>query len=435
MTPGSFGAAPDLLSDDRKRDEIAKETLLSFTLHKTTIATKAQENVAKVQEKLAEEEIEKMVKGEEDEESYASAFADSMLNDDDDSGTRIEPESHKENPKTVHDEDKNKNEKKDDDDDKKNDDNDDHTYHTLDVQKSRLHYSAHGKEICNWPDDAFRPQYHDDHQEDDAPPEGEKRAKRQKTSKSSKSLKSARSSSSTQPTSIPEDTTPELIDEFQNVDKHILTIYDYARMMATVNYVMSNQFKDAKKYAYHLEQTKNYMENQIVWESRQEDIKRSKSYAQVFYGPQRNPNKPPRLEKNSRPSTKKHDFQFTIGKIHGIREEVVRITIDQQHGLDYMEQIIVMRGNDKPVGNKKLPDQGKLNRTNNNIPCKEEKRVMYLVEIVKLCDATLERVLKEVKLKIFKSEPWKKPHLLGELDLDILKAYEREISKRLRHRV
>ncbi|GKE54679.1 hypothetical protein Tco_1489835, partial [Tanacetum coccineum] len=28
--------------------------------------------------------------------------------------------------------------------------------------------------------------------------------------------------------------------------------------------------------------------------------------------------------------------------------EVVRITIDQQHGLDYMEQIIVMRENDKP---------------------------------------------------------------------------------------
>ncbi|GKF45729.1 hypothetical protein Tco_0135531 [Tanacetum coccineum] len=66
---------------------------------------------------------------------------------------------------------------------------------------------------------------------------------------------------------------------------------------------------------------------------------------------------------------------------------------------------------------------------------KEEKRVMYLAEIVKFCDATLERVLKEVKLKIFKSEPWKKPPLLGELDLDILKAYEREITKHLRHLV
>ncbi|GKD52884.1 hypothetical protein Tco_1286271, partial [Tanacetum coccineum] len=39
---------------------------------------------------------------------------------------------------------------------------------------------------------------------------------------------------------------------------------------------------------------------------------------------------------------------------------------------------------------------------------------MYLVEIVKFCDATLERVLKEVKLKIFETEFWKKPPPLDE---------------------
>ncbi|GJS04897.1 hypothetical protein Tco_0321405 [Tanacetum coccineum] len=51
-------------------------------------------------------EIEKLVEGDEDEESYASEFADSVLNDDvDDSGTRLEPESHKENPKKVDDDD------------------------------------------------------------------------------------------------------------------------------------------------------------------------------------------------------------------------------------------------------------------------------------------------------------------------------------------
>ncbi|GJW66050.1 hypothetical protein Tco_0117934 [Tanacetum coccineum] len=58
--------------------------------------------------------------------------------------------------------------------------------------------------------------------------------------------------------------------------------------------MMSNQFKDVEEYAYHLEQLKSYMENQIVWESRQEDIRRSKLYARVFYGPQRNPSEPPR---------------------------------------------------------------------------------------------------------------------------------------------
>nr|GEV13613.1 hypothetical protein [Tanacetum cinerariifolium] len=44
---------------------------------------------------------------------------------------------------------------------------------------------------------------------------------------------------------------------------------------------------------------------------------------------------------------------------------------------------------------------------------KLEKRVMYLAKIVNYCDATLKRVLKEVNLKIFKSEPWRKRPLLG----------------------
>nr|GEV83081.1 hypothetical protein [Tanacetum cinerariifolium] len=131
-------------SDDKERDKIAKVTLLSLTLHKTDLAAEAQENVAKVPEKLAEEEIEKMVEAEEDEESYASEFVNSMFNDDDDSGTRIEPESHKDKPQVVDDDDvtKKKDDKKDEDEEKDDDvlktydaakekDNDDHTNHTL----------------------------------------------------------------------------------------------------------------------------------------------------------------------------------------------------------------------------------------------------------------------------------------------------------------
>nr|GEY09173.1 hypothetical protein [Tanacetum cinerariifolium] len=107
---------------NREGDEMAKATLLIFTLYKTALAAEAQENIAKVQEKLDEDEIEKMVEGEEDEESYASDFADSMLNDDvDDSGTRIEPGSHKENPKVVDDDDDDKNDKKGENDKKRDD--------------------------------------------------------------------------------------------------------------------------------------------------------------------------------------------------------------------------------------------------------------------------------------------------------------------------
>ncbi|GJY28924.1 hypothetical protein Tco_0404691 [Tanacetum coccineum] len=128
--------------------------------------------------------------------------------------------------------------------------------------------------------------HHDEHQEDDVPPEGGKRVKRHKASKSSKSAR--------EETVIDEDETPELITELQDVDKRVLTIYDYKRMKAILNDALSNQFKNAKEYAYHLEQTTNFMENQIVWESRQEDIRRLVPRPLVFFTLQRNPNEPPR---------------------------------------------------------------------------------------------------------------------------------------------
>ncbi|GJY77571.1 hypothetical protein Tco_0483372 [Tanacetum coccineum] len=86
--------------DDRERDEMAEATILSLTLHKTTLDAEAKENIAKVQEMLVQEEIDKLVNGDEDDESSASAFADTVLNnnDDDDTGSMLEPESHKEHP-------------------------------------------------------------------------------------------------------------------------------------------------------------------------------------------------------------------------------------------------------------------------------------------------------------------------------------------------
>ncbi|GJW83356.1 hypothetical protein Tco_0156501 [Tanacetum coccineum] len=280
--------------------------------------------------------------------------------------------------------------------------------------------------------------------------------------------------------------------------------------------MLSNQFRNAEEYAYHVEQATNFMENQIVWESIQEDIRRSIPKPLIFYRPQRNPNEPPRylynkdlfFLKNGNTEEKKHIL--SLHKIHvesfpeadleekmnrwvqkefkSFNEEarlsiqhwkdswitkVVRITTYQQYGLDFMEQIIMMRENDKPDSfsesdfkylnkndieglcylcrNKKVnyretklmnslitfiksklgikSYQIKVNliaptltfpgieahdpysivdKPNTSLIYlnkKNEKHVMYLVEIVKLCDATLEKVLKEVKLKIFQSEP------------------------------
>ncbi|GJV29588.1 hypothetical protein Tco_1386036 [Tanacetum coccineum] len=115
----------------------------------------------------------------------------------------------------------------------------------------------------------------------------EKRVKRHKASKSSKSARGSLSKHSAKDFTtyvskqqqqqewdawveetiidedevILEDETPELIIELQNVDKHVPTIFDRARMEATLNDMLRNQFKNAEEYAYHLEQATNFMEN------------------------------------------------------------------------------------------------------------------------------------------------------------------------------
>ncbi|GJR21427.1 hypothetical protein Tco_0969954 [Tanacetum coccineum] len=414
--------------------------------------------------------------------------------------------------------------------------------------------------------------HHDEHQDDDAPPEGEKRVKRSKTTKRSKSARGSSSKHSRKDSTtyvskqqsqhqewdaweeenvvdedevISEDVTPELIVEFQNVDKRVPTIFDHARMEATLRDSLSNMSRNAEEYAYHLEQSTNFMESQIVWESRQQDIPRTIPKTLIFYGPQRNPNEPPRPLYNKDlfflkyGNTEKKKYILSLHKIHAeefpepdleeklnrwVRKEfktfnedaritkVVRIVTNQPHGLDFMEQILVIRANDKldsfseadfkylnkndiedlyylcrskEIDNRKVKlmnslitfirscviwervhnfqlriesYQMKVNLTaptltfssiEEHLPytivdepqigliylnSKDEKRVMYLEEIIKFCDATLEKVLNEVKLIMFESKFLKKPPLLGELDQDIMKAYEREISKRLNHR-
>ncbi|GJT25845.1 retrovirus-related pol polyprotein from transposon TNT 1-94 [Tanacetum coccineum] len=65
--------------DDQERDEVAEVSILSLTLHKTVLVVEAQENIAIIQEKLDEEEIEKMV-----EDSKSHKEHPKIVNDDDD---------------------------------------------------------------------------------------------------------------------------------------------------------------------------------------------------------------------------------------------------------------------------------------------------------------------------------------------------------------
>ncbi|GJV58548.1 hypothetical protein Tco_1459553 [Tanacetum coccineum] len=197
-------------------------------------------------------------------------------------------------------------------------------------------------------EDDFHSQHNED-QDNDAPPEGEKRVKKSKGSKRSKfargSLSKHSSKDSTKYVSkqqskqqewdaweeenvidedevIPEDKTPGLIADIQNVDKRVPAIFDRARMRATLRDSLSNQSRNAEEYAYHLEHSTNFMENQIVWESRQQDIPRTIPKTLIFYGPQRNQNEPPRYLYNKDlffleyGNTEERKYVLSLHKIH-----------------------------------------------------------------------------------------------------------------------
>ncbi|GJW69564.1 hypothetical protein Tco_0126481 [Tanacetum coccineum] len=137
------------------------------------------------------------------------------------------------------------------------------------------------------------------------------------------------------------------------------------RIEATLNDMMSNQFRNAEEYAYHLEQSTNYIENQI-------------------------------------------DFQLSIESYQIKINLTTPILIFP--GIEARDPYTIVYTLDTC-----------LIYLNNKV----KKQVMRLVEIVKFYDAMLEKVLKEVKLRISEIEFWKKPPLLGALDLDLMKAYER----------
>ncbi|GJR74029.1 hypothetical protein Tco_0086394 [Tanacetum coccineum] len=314
--------------------------------------------------------------------------------------------------------------------------------------------------------------HHDEHHDNDAPPEGEKRVKRSKNSKRSKSVRGSWSKHSRKYSTtyvskqqsqhqewnaweeenvvdkdevIPEDVTLELITEFQNIDKRVPTIFDHARIEATLRDSLSNMSINAKEYAYHLEQSTSFMENQI-------------------YG-----------------NTEEKKYILSLHKIHA--EEFPEPDLEER--LDFIEQILVMRANDKPdsfsesdfkyLNKNDIKDLYYLCRSK-EIYNRKIKLMNSLITFIRSCviwervhdfqlriesyqmkvnltaptltflgieehapytifsDATLEKVLNEVKLRMFESKFLKKPPLLSELDQDIMKAYEREISKRLSHR-
>ncbi|GJZ45372.1 hypothetical protein Tco_0592968 [Tanacetum coccineum] len=288
-------------------------------------------------------------------------------------------------------------------------------------------------------DDDIHSQRHDNHQEDDAPLKGEKRVKRRKASKSSKYARGSSSKHSAKD-SITYSKTPELITELYSVDKHVPTIFDSARIEATLNDMLSNLFKNAKEITVVVRIITNepygldFMEQIIMM--RQNDKPNSFFEADFRYLNKKDIEDLYYLCQNKKVNHQEtklmnslimfirsrviwervHDFQLGI-KSYQIKVNLTTPTLTFC-GIEKYEPYSIVG---KPTTGLYY-----LNR-------KYEKWAMYLVEIVELCDATLEKILKELKLKIFQSESWMKSPLLGELDRDIMRGFEREITKRLRH--
>ncbi|GJS93128.1 hypothetical protein Tco_0800096, partial [Tanacetum coccineum] len=214
----------------KKRKQSAKETSSQSKSLKVTIKQK------------------QVVEGGQDDESYASKFAASMLNDDDDDDSEKKDEKNDDemgsleirtekmqtpiptplsSPRKILSSDKK-------------------TFQELTNIVSNLTRKIEKSSTSNTScrNDNFHSQHHDDHQDDDAPLEGEKRVKRQTTFKRSKSEKEwdawVEETIISEDEVIPKDETSELIIKFQNFDKRVPTIFNHARMEATLNDMLSN---------------------------------------------------------------------------------------------------------------------------------------------------------------------------------------------------
>ncbi|GJY88777.1 hypothetical protein Tco_0503405 [Tanacetum coccineum] len=312
---------------------------------------------------------------------------------------------------------------------------------------------------------------YDDHP--DGPPEGEKNAKKLNTTLGTKSAKGESSpKQSVQGSKAPSSTHQQDFDawvEVQEVDDDEVvskeatleflaelkflgkakepTTAESQRMKDLLDNMMRERCDIVEEYVYHLEQVKNYMENQIVWESREQKLipQEPDKEALVFLSPQRNPNEPPRLLwnkdlfylKNGNNEAKK--YVLSLHKTHATSflkdglEKLLTIWVGKvlkksnlearlsnwKHiwtKLAYKKIHIKTRTGPKEVySNSKIV---KLMRVKNedgyrqelmyeicvkrtdgkaNENIKKERRVMNIHELQKFCDATLNRVLKRIE--------------------------------------
>nr|GEV35556.1 Gag-Pol polyprotein [Tanacetum cinerariifolium] len=208
-----------------------------------------------------------VVEGEKDKESYADKFAASMLHDDvDDSGDRIEPESHKEHSEVLvdDDDDENKEKKKDE---KKYDEIGSLENRTEKMQtpipitprSHKINLSSDkniAQELTDTVSLSTATTSKDPHKKrrildkyNHLPVVLRRMYRRQRYMIKQQQEWDAWEEETViyENEVIPKDETPELITKFQNVDKRVPTIFDRAGIEATLNDKLSNQFRNTEE--------------------------------------------------------------------------------------------------------------------------------------------------------------------------------------------
>nr|GEW76099.1 hypothetical protein [Tanacetum cinerariifolium] len=382
----------------------AEATQLSLTLHKTSLAAEAKENVAEVHEKLEEEGIKKWLK--------------------------IEPKSHKETLKVVVDDDMNKKEEKKDDkkdenetknddvkqtDDAKKKDNDDHIDHTLvetqvtnsldnraekmqtpiptPPRSSRINLSS-DKEIFQELTKTVSPSTTTISKD----PQPKRRISSKKRVTTSEFWKSHNKVDKVIHDIIPkiaERATNDLIEG--NLKRMIADtiIQERDAFLAEVPALISNEFAvhapKIIKEIFNIHMRTNVIQvypiaSSLTATTSSADLQQQwdDAFHSYHHNDHQDDDAPHEGEKSRVIWERVHDFQLGI-ESYQIKVKITTPTLT-----------IPGIKTRNPYTIKDEPDKGLI-----YLNSKEENRVMCLVEIAKFCDATLKRVLKEVKLRIF----------------------------------
>ncbi|GJV46577.1 hypothetical protein Tco_1431113 [Tanacetum coccineum] len=268
--------------------------------------------------------------------------------------------------------------------------------------------------------DIFQKHDHDDHP--DNHPVGDTGPKRQKTAKGSSSANVTSPSKSTR-------IQKSMTYSSQPNNKRVPTTDDFHRMKDTYDDLMKKFYQTEAEYECHIQKMTDYMNNQIVWESREEDLTTQVLKKQV---PDKQfPHGNSKTRKYVLSLYKIHDVPFLkddlkelltrwVGRVYKRFNTEAHLSI--QHWKSSWGKMFYIRDHTDPFVGIVYENS------------KKERRVMNIDELQKLCNATLQRVLKNVREINMKARHGFKDPPLREKDKDVMVFFEEEIEERLKYR-